>query len=184
MHNNLTGYLLIAPPSVADRRFSNTVIYVTSHTMSGAWGLALNRPIDNVSIQNIMNRLHYPVTLEGVVHAGGPVDHTVIHFLHTNDVVTSDTVMDDNGVCASGNTEFVDLLMQGQLPEKARVFLGACTWAPGQLEEELMSSPNSNDSAWLTVPANPEIVFEYDGLEQWHKAVELAASVAVRDWML
>jgi putative transcriptional regulator len=181
MHNNLTGYLLIAPPSVMDRRFTNTVIYVTSHTASGAWGLALNKPIDNVSIQNIMDRLHYPVTLEGVVHAGGPVDHTVIHFLHTNDIVTSDTVMDNNGVCTSGNIEFVDLLMQGQVPEKARVFLGACTWAPGQIEEEMLG--NIHNSAWLVVEANPEIVFEYDGLEQWHKAVELAASMAVKDWM-
>lgn len=180
---NLTGSLLIAPPSIADRRFANTVVYITSHTMSGAWGVALNKPIENVSIQNIMDRLNYPVTLEGVVHAGGPIDHTIIHFLHTNDIITSDTIMDDHGVCVSGNVEFVDLLMQGQVPQKTRVFLGACTWAPGQLEEELMGDQWSTENSWLTAPANPEIVFEYDGLEQWHRAVELAATSAIKDWM-
>ena len=130
-----------------------------------------------------MDRLHYPVTLEGVVHAGGPVDHTIIHFLHTNDIVTSETIMEDHGICVSGNTEFVDLLMQGQLPHKTRVFLGACTWAPGQLEEELMSPQWGTENSWITAPADPAVVFDYDGLEQWHRAVELAATSAVKDWM-
>lgn len=183
--NNLTGYLLISPPGIPDRRFANTVIYISSHTPAGAWGMALNRPIDHVSVREVMDKLNYPVGLEGVVHAGGPVDHTIVHFLHSNDVMTGNTIMDERGICTSGDTDFIQLLLNGHKPEKCRVFLGACTWAPGQLENELFGEkPYSTEHSWLIAPPIPSVVFEFDGLEQWHAAVDLAARSAVSEWMV
>lgn len=181
---NLTGHLLIAPPSIIDRRFNNAVIYIVSHTESGAWGLALNKPVEGVAVNSIMQRLKFPIVLNGEIHAGGPVDNTTVHFLHSNDVVSADTIMNDDGICISGDMAFIDRLMHNYVPEKYRVFLGACTWGPGQLEGELLGeSPWTHEHRWLTAPAMESIVFGFDRMEQWNAAVDLAARSAVKDWM-
>ena len=48
----------------------------------------------------------------------------------------------------------LEAMAEGGGPEKALVTLGYAGWAAGQLEHEL------SQSAWLTCPAEPNIVFE------------------------
>lgn len=182
---NLTGQLLIAPPTISDRRFSNAVIYIVNHSESGAWGLALNKPVTGVAVNTIMQRLKFPIVMNGEIHAGGPVDNTTVHFLHSDDVISADTIVNDNGICTSGDMAFIDRLMHNYLPKKYRVFLGACTWAPGQLEGEMSGqAPWTMEHRWLTAPAMSSVIFDFEGMEQWNAAVDLAARSAVKDWML
>lgn len=180
---NLTGKLLVAPPNVLDRRFNNTVIYMCSHTPSQAWGLVLNKPIDGVGIKTVMAKAGYSINMDGAIHAGGPVDHTTIHFLHTPDILSTDTIINDN-ICVSGDEQFVDHLLHDRIPNRYRVLLGACTWGPGQLEGEIAGQePWTPEHSWLIAPANHAIVFGLDGMDQWHAAVDLAARSAVSEWM-
>ena len=181
---NLTGKLLVAPPSVLDRRFNNTVIYISSHTASGAWGVVLNKPLEQVSIRSIMDKIGYHVNMEGTIHAGGPVDQTTVHFLHSAEVITHDTIVNEHGICVSGDEQFVDKLLNDQIPEEYRVLIGACTWAPGQLEGELRGEdPWTPEHSWLVAPAIPTVVIGLDGMDQWHAAVDFAARSAVSEWM-
>lgn len=182
--SDLSGYLLVAPPKVLDRRFNNTVIYIISHTPSGAWGLVTNKPIVGMSNKEVMNRLHIPLDLAGEVHAGGPVNNTSIHFIHTNEIVTDSTMFDDDtGICVSGDLSFITELANNVRPNKYRMYVGSCSWAPGQLEGEMRGEhPWSKEHSWLIAPASQEILFDLTGIEQWQAAVELSAQSAVRDW--
>jgi putative transcriptional regulator len=51
-------------------------------------------------------------------------------------------------------------------PQKALVAFGYAGWAPGQLEGELAR----ND--WLTVAADPDLVFDVRREEVWTQAME------------
>jgi putative transcriptional regulator len=44
--------------------------------------------------------------------------------------------------------------------------LGYAGWSAGQLEEEI------RQNAWLTVEADPQLVFETDMADQWSAALE------------
>ena len=76
-------------------------------------------------------------------------------------------------------------LSEGRDPGVHRMFVGVCSWAPGQLEGEILGeSPWSREHSWLMAPSDKSIIFDYDELEQWQAAVDHCAKHAVRDWML
>jgi putative AlgH/UPF0301 family transcriptional regulator len=62
--------------------------------------------------------------------------------------------------------------------------MGLCSWAPGQLEAEILGQhPWPNESSWLTAPATEDIIFGVEGMDQWHEAVNHCAKATVKDWM-
>jgi len=180
----LSGNILVAPPKIADRRFNNSVIYVCNHSEAGAWGLILNKASNHPN-SLVLQRINVDVpNLPGEVYAGGPVNNSSIHFLHTSEVLSMETLVGPTGICSSGDTGFLTEIMAGHFPEKFRMFLGLCSWAPGQLEGEITGTPPwTKDHSWLTAPASEQIVFDFDGMEQWSAAVEYCAQHTVRDWM-
>ena len=182
----LSGHILVAPPRIIDRRFNNSVIYLVSHTEAGAWGLMLNKS-SNHDNHAVLARARIDVPdLLGKAYGGGPVNTTSIHFLHTAETLSMETVVGPyGGVCSSGDHSFLTELMVGHIPRKFRMFVGMCSWAPGQLEGELTGTPPWNpDHSWLTAPASEEIVFDYDGMDQWAAGVEYCAQHTVREWMI
>ncbi|MFN8545551.1 MAG: YqgE/AlgH family protein [Candidatus Binatia bacterium] len=50
-------------------------------------------------------------------------------------------------------------------PERARLLLGYAGWGPGQLDAELAAS------AWLTAPADPDLVFDSPPEQMWERAI-------------
>ena len=57
-------------------------------------------------------------------------------------------------------------LGEGYSPTRqVRVFAGYAGWSPGQLEKEM------SDNGWLTVPADPEIVFDPSIDDKWRRAM-------------
>jgi len=181
---NLTGQLLVAPPKILDRRFNNTVIYINSHTSTGAWGMVINKPIVSVTNTDILKRVNIELDLPGEVHAGGPINSTSLHFLHTPDVSTMETRHSGTGLCVSSDMGFISELMAGNIPKQYRLILGTCSWAPGQLEGEISGQePWNKEHSWLVAPADHEVLFGLTGMDLWRASVELSARSAVSDWM-
>ena len=184
MKDYITGKLLVSPPNIIDRRFANTVIYIVEHSEAGAWGLVLNKS-SNVDTRTVLQKLHLDVDIEGMIHAGGPVDGGSLNFLHTHDVLSSETYMNPNGICISNDMEFICKLCDGAMPKQHRVFAGRCMWAPGQLEGELAGSyPWSPEHSWMVIPAIPELIFGSDDMSQWQDAVNHCARLTVSNWMI
>ena len=49
-NGSLVGQLLVAAPTIADPRFSHTVILLLRQDDTGAFGIVLNRPVEQRSI--------------------------------------------------------------------------------------------------------------------------------------
>jgi putative transcriptional regulator len=146
----------------------------------------LNKP-SNTANRTVLQRINIDVPdLTGDTYAGGPVNNASVHFLHTAEVLSMETLVGPHGgICSSGDTGFLAEILQGNIPRRFRMFVGLCSWAPGQLEGELTGTPPwTKDHSWLIAPASEEIVFDYNGMEQWSAAVEYCAQHTVKDWML
>ena len=51
-------------------------------------------------------------------------------------------------------------------PEKYLMALGYSGWSAGQLEQELL------DNSWLTLPADPNIIFDVEPDNRWQRATK------------
>jgi putative transcriptional regulator len=63
--------------------------------------------------------------------------------------------------------DILEDLAQGAGPDQALVALGYAGWGPGQLEQEIV------ENAWLSGPADPEIVFHTPVQQRWAAAAAL-----------
>jgi len=63
MNDGLTGRLLIAMPSIGDHRFTRSVILICAHTSEYAMGLVLNKPMEGLTLPDLLDQLDIPVTL-------------------------------------------------------------------------------------------------------------------------
>ena len=77
----------------------------------------------------------------------------------------------DSFVPVLGDLGTIDLAQDpldlGGSLDRLRVFVGCAGWAPGQLENELAQN------AWLTVPAQPEVIFDLPCEERLPAAMQL-----------
>ena len=60
---------------------------------------------------------------------------------------------------------------------------GICGWAPGQLHAEINGQqPFQPDKSWLTLQPTDSIMFEYDGEEQWQRAIEMSSKQMINQY--
>ena len=71
--------------------------------------------------------------------------------------------------------DVLEALSTGAGPRRVLVSLGYSAWAEGQLESEL------GENAWLTVAADPALIFETPVEQRYDKALGL---LGLQAWML
>ncbi|PPR78094.1 MAG: hypothetical protein CFH06_00952, partial [Alphaproteobacteria bacterium MarineAlpha3_Bin5] len=54
----LTGNLLIAMPEMLDPRFRKSVIYICTHGPEGAMGLVINKPIEEITFDDVLEQFN------------------------------------------------------------------------------------------------------------------------------
>jgi putative transcriptional regulator len=103
------------------------------------------------------------------IFRGGPVETERGFVLHSLDYKNPTGTLRFSGLADGfGLTAARDILVviaKSKGPEKSLIALGYAGWMAGQLEQEL------SQNAWLTAPADPELVFGYDRANLWHKAL-------------
>jgi len=167
---NLTNHFLIAMPTLADPNFSQTVTYVCSHGDDGAMGIIINRPL-NFGLGEILSQMQLQATDESIghmpVYQGGPVqrDRGFVLFRPGASWNSSIQVTEDVGVATS--RDILEAISKGEGPRETLIALGYAGWAGGQLEQEML------DNAWLSIPANEDIIFRVPPQERWHRAAAL-----------
>ena len=177
MRKNRTGTLLIAHPNLPQENpFRRSVIYIHNETDEGTSGLVLNKntgfPIKNICKER---GILYPNGIDKVF-AGGPVQQQALILLHTNEWVSANTKPCENGLAVSSDVTMFERLSLGQVPAYWRMFTGFCGWGQGQLDAELNGSfPYKPENSWLTAKANDDIIFKYEGEEQWQQAMKLSS---------
>ncbi|MDQ0073080.1 putative transcriptional regulator [Variovorax boronicumulans] len=168
-----------------DKTFNRSVVYLCEHSERGALGLVINKPSDinlKVLFEKIELHLSRPELGEAPVFQGGPVQTErgfVLHepvFAHAEkpeESVYASTMTIPGGLEMTTSKDVLEALATGAGPRKVLVSLGYSAWGEGQLESELA------ENSWLTVSADPAVIFDtpveqrYDrallllGLEAW-----------------
>jgi putative transcriptional regulator len=158
----LSGQLLVAMPTMSDRRFRRSVIYMCSHSAEGAMGLIVNQRSPDVTLADLVGQLGLgeggaEAFLEQSVLTGGPVSSERGFVLHTNDYFAEEaTLAISDGICLTATIEILRAMAAGQGPRRSMLALGYAGWAAGQLEAEIGAN------GWLHCPADRDLVFDSD----------------------
>ncbi|HBC5514252.1 TPA: YqgE/AlgH family protein [Proteus mirabilis] len=171
---NLLNHFLIAMPSLSDPLFQRSVVYVCEHNENGAMGLVINKPIEDISIESVLEQLEIfsadrdsAISLQKPVMSGGPVAEEHGFILHTPVSGFSSSIKISDSTMITTSKDVLETLGTARQPEKTLVSLGYSSWEKGQLEREIL------ENSWLTVEATPQIIFGTPIAERWHKAAEL-----------
>jgi len=165
---SLSGQLLIAAPTIGDPRFSHTVILVLRQDDTGAFGIVLNRPIEQRSIESLLEAAgDHDQNVEGSlqVFAGGPVQPELGFVVHSLDYHRADTMTVEGEVAMTADKQILHDIGHHQGPKKALFAFGYAGWAPGQLEGEIARHD------WFTTTGDPKLIFDGDRATLWDDAM-------------
>ncbi len=156
---SVAGKLVVASPALTDPNFNRTVVFIIRHDEEGAFGLVINRPLDEVFVQDHLPEWSTRAAHPPVVFRGGPVDPSVAFALGRfpeNAVPPDESLLPGVAVVDLGAAE-----SPPESLEALRIFSGYAGWGAGQLEGEL------KESAWFVVDARPFDLFSDDPDSLW-----------------
>ena len=153
------GRLLVATPPLADPNFDRTVIYMLEHTLDGAVGVVLNRPLYEHP-PGELGAWERHMSAPGTLFSGGPVDEdALIALARLKGPVEGSWSQVTDGLGS------VDMMLEpDDVAEEVfalRVFRGYSGWGALQLDDEL------DEGAWMVLPAELEDVFCQDPSDLW-----------------
>jgi putative transcriptional regulator len=184
---NLTHHFLIAMPGRQEDSFSRSVIYLCEHSPRGALGLVINKPTD-INLKNLFAKVDLPLGRDDLagtpVLQGGPVQtergfvlHEAVHAegQDASESVYASTMTIPGGLEMTTSKDVLEAMATGAGPRKVLVTLGYSAWGEGQLESELA------ENTWLTVDADPAVIFDTPIEERYDKALLL---LGLQAWMV
>ena len=172
---SLANHFLIAMPSMADARFSDTVVYLLEHTPERAMGVVINRPTD-LTLEKLFERVDMKLEIAVLgaqpVCYGGPMATDrgfVLHDQSDADYGSTLTAQgeDGGGLSLTTSKDVLEAMADGRGPKHVMVALGYAGWDAGQLEQEIALN------AWLTVQADPAVVFDVPHADKRSSAIHL-----------
>jgi len=184
---NLTHHFLIAMPGLEDDTFSKSVVYMCEHNAKGAMGLIINKP-GSISLRLLFDKVELPLRRDDLMQSqvlhGGPVqtergfvlhDPMVLDNKDKDEAIYASTLSVPGGLAMTTSRDVLEALSNGSGPRRVLVTLGYASWGEGQLESEI------GENSWLTVEADPNIIFETPLEQRYERALSL---LGLQPWML
>ena len=170
----LADHFLIAMPSMLDPVFGGTVVYLCEHHAGGALGVIINKATD-MTMDILFERLdldleispHSAVLPRAPVMFGGPVQVERGFVLHAPDTAYTSSLTVSDDIQLTTSRDVLEAVAEGHGPRRLLVTLGCAGWGAGQLEEEILRN------GWLTVRADPSILFDLPIEERFVAAMNL-----------
>lgn len=153
------GRHLLASPALTDPNFAFGVVFMLEHSEEGALGVVLSRPSE-LPAQEMFDRWAPHAAAPAVVFRGGPVSLSSVIALGVADASSPEGAF--NSISAGIGTIDLDqdptelVALQG-----VRLFAGYASWAPGQLDAELV------DDAWIVADATEGDLLTGDPAQLW-----------------
>ena len=194
----LSHHFLIAMPGLEDPTFAKSVVYLCEHSVRGAMGLIINKPGD-LSLKHLFEKVELPLQRQDLLQCnvlhGGPVQTERGFVLHdpmlekdsvdsensnteavaTPNSIYASTLSVPGGLAMTTSKDVLEALANGSGPRRVVVTLGYASWGEGQLESEI------GENSWLTVPADPAVIFDTPIEQRYDKALSL---LGLQAWML
>ena len=164
---SLAGQILIAAPTMGDPRFFHTVILLLRHDRNGAFGIVINRPIEQRTIKSLLEGTgDQAAGVEGslLVFAGGPVQPELGFVVHSAEYHRPDT-LSVGEVAMTADKEILRDIGHHRGPKKSLFALGYAGWGAGQLEDEI------DNRDWFTTTGDPKLIFDDDRGNLWDDAM-------------
>ena len=167
----LTGQMLIAMPGIGDPRFERALVLICAHDEHHAMGLAVNRPVEGLTVPDLLRRLDVPNAMKApadLVLMGGPVERERGFVLHTDDYQghEDNSLQIGEGVALTATRDALEAMTGvGNAPRRSALALGYAGWGAGQLEQEI------RNNVWLTCEADEALIFGGDHAAKWAQAL-------------
>ena len=180
---NFTHHFLIAMPGLDEEPFVRSVVYMCEHSERGALGLVINKPSE-ISLKSLFDKVELPLRRDDLslapVYQGGPVQTERGFVLHESmmpgsEAVYASTMVIPGGLEMTTSKDVLEALSTGAGPRRVFVSLGYSAWGEGQLEAEI------SDNSWLTVAADPTVIFDTPVEQRYERALLL---LGLQSWML
>lgn len=167
---DLQNHFLIAMPALADPNFSHTVAYICEHNEEGAMGIIINRPME-VPLAEVLRQMEIEpsnkLDTSVMVNEGGPVQPEHGFVIHTPVGAWEASLQISDDIALTTSRDILTAIGHAEGPARYLIALGYAGWGPGQLEEEIAQN------AWLSGPANTEILFDLQLEKRWEAAARL-----------
>jgi len=172
---SLSNQFLIAMPELEDPNFSRTVTLICQHDEDGALGVIINRTVDSLSVNDVLNQFSLPKPESGSIghqpiYVGGPVHNELGLVLHQGLGDWQSTLKVGSQLGLTSSRDVLEAIAHSAGPDDCLLVLGYAGWGAGQLDFEI------RQNAWLTVPADLKIIFEVEVGQRW---VQAATSLGV-----
>lgn len=169
----LKHHFLIAMPGIQDPFFKHSVIYICQHDENGTMGIIVNKPIENLTIKDILKKLKITLVkkhhfqLDQPVIIGGPQAGDRGFILHSSQKNFATSIKVSEKTLVTTSRDVLESIETLEEPQNILVALGYCTWTKKQLEHELL------DNTWLTAPARSDILFHTPMAKRWFEAAKI-----------
>ncbi|MDR3155488.1 MAG: YqgE/AlgH family protein [Holosporaceae bacterium] len=164
---NLTGKILIATPSISNDYLSKSMVYVCSHNKNGAMGVVINKIIPNMSIKDILKRLH--ISTAGIdnidTYFGGSQEIDRCFIIHSDDYLAPESSVIGGHIALTINSDIIKAMTSSGGPMKKILCMGCCLWETEQLENEVACS------YWIPIEADEALIFGNKSVDKWSKAL-------------
>jgi putative transcriptional regulator len=164
-NESLAPVLLVSMPQMLDPNFSKTVVLLAEYGAHGAFGLVLNRRMDEParSIVTADEPLNIHPSL--YLFTGGPVEPTRAWILTAEVGLDPEALEVMNGIYLSASPSLVRRTLQTAPDPSTRMVVGYAGWGAGQLDVELA------EGSWLLAPVDTGLIFETSVDTMWEAAI-------------
>lgn len=167
---SLQNHFIIAMPTLKDPIFERSVTYICEHDEEGAMGIVVNQPT-NMSVSDLLTQISIEtddkiISADKMVFAGGPVKQDRGFVIHPQQLGWNSSMRVAENMMVTTSKDILKAIGTEAGPSDYLLALGYAGWSAGQLEEELQ------ENNWLTIQADPKILFNTPISERWQTATE------------
>lgn len=159
---SLRGALLIANSSFQESIFKKSIVLILEHTMSGAIGIILNKPMRTDAIFNKYKKFKL---IPNFCQNGGPVDSESKIFILYSSVKSYSS--EDEEIFTETylhyGLDILEELQDDNIP--FYVYFGYSGWESYQLEDEIFMH------AWTPVRTNMDFIFRVEPKRMWRQSL-------------
>ena len=164
---SLEGKFLISSPySFGNDVFNKSLIYIASHTEKGAMGLIINRLVNRLPANAVLQLFKDSGNSSELimpVYLGGPVEPERGFILHTSEY-NKNLLLHSGNLAISSNLQILRDISSGNGPQHSLFIMGYTGWTEGQLEAEIQKN------MWIISDSSNDLIFS-DIANKWDVAL-------------
>lgn len=164
-NESLAPVLLVSMPQMLDPNFSKTVVLLAEYGAHGAFGLVLNRRMDEPARAIVTADEPLDIHPGMYLFTGGPVEPTRAWILTGDAGLDPDALEVMGGVYLSASPTLVRRTLQSEPSPLTRMVVGYAGWGAGQLDVELA------EGSWLLAPVEADLIFGASVDTMWEAAI-------------